>query len=340
MTTYRWTALHAQVHGTLRSRQLLSRSQHVLIAVSGGQDSLCLAQLLLDLQPKWGWQLAIAHCDHGWRQDSAANAAYVAQLASTWQLPFYLTVADVPPTSEAAAREWRYARLADIADQHHFEVIVTGHTASDRAETLLFNLLRGSGADGLQALTWVRAMSDTVTLVRPLLNISRHETAVFCHEAKLTIWEDETNHDLTFARNRIRHELLPYLKAQFNPQIEQALTQTAELLKADVDYLDTIAQGHLAQIIDTKSPSPRIHRVPLQGLPLALQRRVMRQFLQGQLAIAPNFDQIEKLIRLIAAPNRSQTDPFPGGAIAQVDTEWIVLRFPDSDHPKTLRTQA
>jgi tRNA(Ile)-lysidine synthase len=334
-----WTPLHAQIHGTLRSRQLLTRSQRVLIAVSGGQDSLCLAQLLIDLQPKWGWQLAIAHCDHRWRSNSAANAAHVEHLASIWQLPFYLAIADIPPDSEAAAREWRYARLGEIACQHDFEVVVTGHTASDRAETLLFNLVRGAGADGLQALSWVRAIANPVTLVRPLLEVSRYETAAFCHAAQLTIWEDETNRDVTFARNRIRHELLPYLKAHLNPQVELALAQTAELLRADVDYLDTTAHGQLMQVLDTKSAMPRLHRVPLRGLALALQRRVMRQFLQSYLTAAPNFDQIEKLTRLITAPHRSQTDPFPGGAIAQVDAEWIVLQLPNN-HPTTPHIQA
>ncbi|HEY9860174.1 MAG TPA: ATP-binding protein, partial [Candidatus Obscuribacterales bacterium] len=84
-----WTPLHAKVHQTLRSRQLLPRQQRLLIAVSGGQDSLCLARLLLDLQPKWNWQIAIAHCDHRWRADSEANAAHVQQLAQTWQVEFY-----------------------------------------------------------------------------------------------------------------------------------------------------------------------------------------------------------------------------------------------------------
>jgi tRNA(Ile)-lysidine synthase len=90
-----WTPLHAQLHRTLKVRQLLPSGQRLLVAVSGGQDSLCLIKLLLDLQPKWGWDLAIAHCDHGWRSDSADNAKYIKQLAQFWQVLFYGKTAEI-----------------------------------------------------------------------------------------------------------------------------------------------------------------------------------------------------------------------------------------------------
>ena len=151
-----WKPIHDQLHRTLRKQNLLPPNQKILIAVSGGQDSLCLTKLLLDLQPKWGWYLGIAHCDHKWRLDSEANANYVKQLSKTWQLPFFLEIADQVYKSEAEARKWRYQALNKIALENDYQYIVTGHTASDRAETLLYNLIRGSGTDGLQALTWQR----------------------------------------------------------------------------------------------------------------------------------------------------------------------------------------
>ena len=233
-----WSSLHAEVHQTLRSRSLLPKHESVLIALSGGQDSLCLAQLLIDLRSRWHWHLAIAHCDHRWRTDSQANAEFVATLAQTWNLPFYLKVADSPPQSEAAAREWRYDQLQSIEG---FNAIVTGHTASDRAETLLFNLIRGSGIDGLSSLNWTRSLTPSLKLVRPLLELTRSQTAEFCRDRNLQIWEDSTNSDLTYSRNRIRQELLPYLKTHFNPQTEQHLAQTMELLSAEVEYLETAA---------------------------------------------------------------------------------------------------
>ncbi|QLE58438.1 tRNA lysidine(34) synthetase TilS [Nostoc sp. TCL26-01] len=319
-----WTALHAKIHRTIRSRHLFERHQRLLVAVSGGQDSLCLIKLLLDLQPKWGWDLGIAHCDHCWRADSQANARHVENLAQSWGVSFYLETAQTPVNSEATARDWRYQAMIAIAQAHNYQYIVTGHTASDRAETLLYNLIRGTGADGLQALTWQRSLSTNISLVRPLLDVNRKQTEQFCQEYNLPIWQDSTNQDLKYARNRIRQELIPYLQANFNPQAELAIAQTAELLQAEVEYLEQAAQElHKAAVEWDKEM--RINRRVLQTAPLALQRRVMRQVLQQILADAPNFEQIEKLTALIIAPNRSQTDPFPGGAIAQVQDHWILL---------------
>ena len=321
-----WTDLHAQLHQILRSRRLLPPKSSILIAVSGGQDSLCLTQLLLDLQPKWSWKLAVIHCDHRWRSDSQENALHVQKLAAQWNLPFHLRTATETLSSEAAARDWRYQMLVEVAEQAGYGLIVTGHTQSDRAETLLYNLLRGSGADGLQSLTWQRALTPQIQLIRPLLTVNRRQTEEFCQTFNLPIWEDSTNQDFKYARNRIRGELIPYLQTHFNPQVEAALAQTAELLRADVDYLETTAEQLLQQawqpLEDTSHP--RLSRGTLKTIPLALQRRVMRRFLTQVLPQSPSYEQVEKLVALIASPNRSQTDPFPGGAIAQVSGDWII----------------
>ena len=350
--SFNWTHLHAQLHRTLLHRQILPSNQRLLVAVSGGQDSLCLIKMLLDLQPKWGWNLGVAHCDHRWRSDSEASANHVEQLAKNWGISYYLQTASDIPKTEAAARQWRYQALTEMAIAHNYPYIVTGHTASDRAETLLYNLIRGSGADGLSALTWMRPLADLglenldenpeskiqnsqskIYLVRPLLEITRSQTGQFCQEQKLPIWEDSTNQDLKYARNRIRSQLLPYLETHFNPKAQQALAQTAELLRADVEYLELAASDLLQRAISPIEDSPQVnYQLPiklnspiLREAPLALQRRAMRQLLQQILPSAPSFESVEKLTSLIAAPNRSQTDPFPGGAIARVENPSIIL---------------
>lgn len=334
-----WTLLHAHLHRLLKQRSLLERGQRVLVAVSGGQDSVCLLRLLLDLQPKWGWELAIGHCDHRWPGD-VGNAAFVHDLAQSWQLPDYLQTATQIDQTEAGARQWRYQVLAEIAQQHGFTAVVTGHTASDRAETLLYNLIRGSGADGLQALHWKRPLSPGIMLIRPLLTVTRSETAQFCQERQLSVWLDPANQDLRYTRNRIRQELLPYLQKYLNPRAEHHLSQTAELLQAEVDYLEQQASDLLQEVSTgaflpgyrdiavTARPSgfPGVNRQRLRQAPLALQRRTIRQFLQVLLPGAPTFEQVEKLVALLTAPNRTQTDPFPGGAIAQVEGDWIWLK--------------
>jgi tRNA(Ile)-lysidine synthase len=203
--------------------------------------------------------------------------------------------------------------------------VVTGHTASDRAETLLFNLVRGSGLEGLQALTWWRSLTPEtphLALVRPLLEVTREQTGKFCQDYSLPIWEDGTNRDRTYRRNRLRLDVLPTLREHFNPQVDATLAQTAEILAAEVAYLQAAASRVYAQCV----VGDQVQRRSLRAEPLALQRRVMRQWLSDRVAIAPQFAHVEKVVALLTAPNRSQTDPLPGGAIAVVDDPWIRLQ--------------
>ncbi len=299
------------------------------MAVSGGQDSLCLIKLLLDLQPKWEWELAIAHCDHRWAAD-VGIATHVEQIAKNLALPFYLQTASRLNETEALARAWRYQVLSQIALDKGYQDVVTGHTKSDRAETVLYNLMRGAGSDGLQSLTWQRPLVDGVQLIRPLLDVSRTETLQFCQEQGLPIWEDPYNQNLHYARNRIRQELLPYLKSHFNPQVETALSQTAEILRAEVDYLEHAAFNLWQEAIISESDhrletSVRLNRLVLRRAPLALQRRAIRQFIATFQPKAPNFEQVEAVTTLINAPNRSRTSSFPNGFFAKVDGNWIIF---------------
>jgi tRNA(Ile)-lysidine synthase len=318
-----WTSLHSQLHQSLIDRQLLPIGANVLLGVSGGQDSLCLGQLLKDLQSRWKWQLAVAHCDHGWIQD-VGIADRVEQVAAKWMLPFHCeTTANLPET-EAAAREWRYQALVRIATQTRSTYLVTAHTQTDRAETFLYNLVRGAGADGLCAMHWYRQLTPTIKLVRPLLEINRTQTGEFCREYQLPVWEDAYNHDLKYARNRLRKDIIPRLAADLNPQVESHLAHTAELLRADVEYLETLARECYQQAIDDQGV--KLDRVILQSIPVSLQRRVIRQFLAQSLDKMPNFSQIEATIVLINAPNRTRTSTFSDGLAAEVYGKWIIVR--------------
>ena len=326
-----WSAIHARVHRRLKISPLLPRGATVLAAVSGGQDSVCLLRLLVDLRPKWGWSLRVVHCDHQWRADSAANAEFVRQLCQDWGIPCRVVTAEADYPTEAAARQWRYRVFAEVATQERCTQVATGHTASDRAETLLYNLLRGSGTDGLQALARQRPLmpGSAVSVVRPLLDLTRQQTGEFCRQFELPIWPDATNEDTRYARNRIRLELLPYLQKHFNPGAELTLANTAELLTAEVELLETMA-GELYEVA-VSSPSTdteawKIQRPPLRAAPLALQRRVLRRVLRQVTVAQVGFDHIEKLVTLLTAPNGSQSDPFPGGAIAVVEGDCVVVR--------------
>jgi len=326
-----WSDSHARVHRLLKVRALLPSQASVIVAVSGGQDSVTLLKLLVDLQPKWQWYLQVIHCDHRWRKDSGDNARFVEQLCARWNIPCTIISAAAPPATEALARHWRYQVFENSAHGNGYSHIATGHTATDRAETLLYNLIRGSGADGLQALAWERPISKAsphLKVVRPLLDWTRQDTAAFCRQFRLPIWEDSTNQDTGYARNRRRLDIMPQLKGYFNPTVELTLAQTAELLTADVDYLEQLTQELYEVVVQPSSTAGpwRIQRQPLRQVHLALQRRVMRQVLQQITAAQVNFEAVEKLVALIHAPNRTRTDPFAGGVIGSVEGDWIIFR--------------
>lgn len=323
--------LRAKLNAILRSQpDLLPKNARLLVAVSGGQDSLCLAKLLLMQQHKYQWNLAIAHCDHQWRSDSSANAEHVQKIAEQWGINFYLRTAKILLKTEAEARKWRYEMLLEMANIDQSTYVVTGHTRSDRVETLLYNLMRGSGADGLASLTWRRSLTTDIQLVRPLLNVSRHQTAEFCDENQITIWEDSTNQNLDYRRNRLRLETIPYLQTHFNPQLETAIAQTSELLHEDVVYLEKQASQFFEDNITViwRDQSPSLHCQLLQEQPIAIQRRIVRQFLSRYLIHQVNFEDIERFLSLLTAQNRSQSAPFKGRISAFVEYPWIILRSP------------
>lgn len=336
----RWTHLHAIVHQILRRRRLVAEGQALLLGFSGGQDSLCLLQLLRDLQPKWNWRLAIAHCNHRWPLDADANADFVQQLAQRWNLESYLAIAPTVLKGEAEGRTWRYQTLTSFAETHRFNVVLTAHTASDRAETLLYNLCRGSGASGLHALQWQRPLTSEIQLVRPLLEVTRAETGQFCKDLDLPLWQDSMNQDKHYRRNRLRLDVMPSLRASLNPELDTALAQTAEILQAETDYLEDQARQLLtkAALNDSMQHSllsqhadvlAAVQQIVLKEAPLALQRRAIRLWLMNTLNYSPPFHHIEKVVMLLSRSNRDRTDPLVGHIIAEIQKPFLCLRSLD-----------
>lgn len=323
-----WTTSHAKLHQYLKDKNLLPSQSKILIALSGGQDSLCLTKLFLDLQSKWSWNLAIAHYDHNWSQDKGL-ANHIQKIAENWQLPIYIeTATQKMDETEAEARKYRYQALIKIAEIHNFNYIITGHTMSDKAETLIYNLIRGAGSDGLSALNWERNLTEKIKLIRPLLNFSREETLEFCQQFNLPIWEDIYNTQKKYARNRIRLDLIPYLKTQFNPQVETQLAQTSELLKADVEYLEIITNNLFEEVFNPLDNT--LNRQKIRQYHLALQRRIIKKFLEKNLTKQPNFEQIEAVIKLIHAPNKTKTSSFHKNLIIQVEKSFIIITKPEN----------
>ena len=248
----------------------------VAVAVSGGADSLALLHVLRALAGPRGWRLAVVTVDHGLRPGSAADAAFVADHAKALGLPVLvrtLTPDDLKPHRragpEGAARAARYEALWPAADELGCRWLATGHTLDDQAETVLLQLLRGTGPDGLAGMAVCSGR-----LLRPLLGARRAETRACCAALGLDWREDPTNADESPLRNRVRQRLLPLLE-ELRPGATQALARTAALAGDERDWLDPLVAEALATTTRASGaarPDPAV----LAGLPLALARRVVR----------------------------------------------------------------
>lgn len=298
---------------TLLTRELLQPHQRVLVAVSGGQDSISLIYLLKKLQDVWSWKLGVAHCDHQWSSASRPQASHVAQIATNLGLDFYQAVAMRNVTGESVARTWRYNILHKIARTHGYSVIVTAHTGSDRVETLLHNLFRGSGLHGLQALTWKRWVTANsagaeksyddaahpVALVRPLLDFSRKDLRELCDAEKLPIWPDPSNFSMDIRRNRIRHQLLPYLRENFQASIDKSLLRWGEIVSGEDAFLEDLCQDIRKQAesvhIDERGRGKKLEIAKIRNLHVAIQRRVIKQYVEAFSSRSLGFDHVEHL---------------------------------------------
>ncbi len=225
-----------KVRRVIARHGMFAPGQRVGVAVSGGADSVCLLYLLRELAPTWDLHLSVIHLDHGIRGlASQSDAEFVRALATQFGLPFHFRRVDAPASGgnlEQAARHLRQQFYGDLRGEGSVDRIATGHTRSDQAETVLYRILRGSGLAGLSGVRPVT--SDGI--VRPLLDCSRLEIRAWLEERQIEWREDTTNLDLTYARNRIRHELLPQLRLEYNPNLDETLANMADLAREEEAY--------------------------------------------------------------------------------------------------------
>ena len=269
------------------------------MAVSGGQDSLCLLRLLQDLQRLHHWSLQVFHGDHRWRPDSGANAAHVQSLCARWGLPCHLETAGHLP-SEAAARQWRYACAIALGRRLGCSHLVTGHTATDRAETLLFHLCRGSGSRGLGSLRPQRQLAPGLQLARPLLHFSRQDTLQCCQALKLPIWPDASNEDQRLTRNRIRRRVLPELE-QVNGAAVAHMAACAQQLAEESDLLDRLAREALSAMGAGRSTG--LSPEALAALPRALAGRCLAHWIRDHTGRDPDRQQLNQLLLSLSRPS-------------------------------------
>jgi tRNA(Ile)-lysidine synthase len=264
-----------------RGEELFPPGARVLVAVSGGPDSVALLQVLHRLAPEWGLHLGVAHFDHGLRGEvSREEARFVAALAGNLGLPVYTGEGDVRQAATAgrislqmAARRLRLDFLNEVRRDHHYDLVALGHTADDQVELFLLRFLRGAGSQGLKGM-WPRTPEG---LVRPLLAVGKDVVLAWLHQENLSYREDLSNLSHRYLRNRVRLELLPLLERDYNPRLKAAVWRLMAILQEDERLLaDTAAQAfrNVGRWVAPECAALAIPR--LLALPPALQRRVLR----------------------------------------------------------------
>ena len=266
---------------TLRQHRMAAPGDRILVAVSGGPDSMALLEVLHELAPRWQWTLAVAHLHHGLRgEDAREDARFVAAEAQKRGCAFYLREVAIPEVArekglslEVAAREVRYAFLEAVAQEADCPRIAVGHTATDQAETLLMRLLRGADLRGLAGIPPVRGR-----IIRPLLAVTREEVLDYLKARGVPFRVDPTNWAPHTLRNRLRLEWMPWLEAHVNPSLVETLARTAGRFREWAEWLEQEACQRLREAERGRRPGGVVlHRPTLQSLPAPLLRWVLEK---------------------------------------------------------------
>lgn len=342
----------------LRERELVRAGQRVGMAVSGGADSVALFRLLLQLRDELGLVLAVVHVNHQIRGSEAdADQQFVTELAAKYGLPLHAVSADTPSFAaerhlslEAAARELRYEHFRRLLGDGVLDKVATAHTLDDQAETVLLRLARGTGITGLAGIypKWPvasgqrpsahageRSSHRATAIIRPLLESRRSELLSYLESLKQPWREDASNLDLRFARNRVRHKVLPLLESELNPRVRELLAETAEIARVEEDYWAAEVSRVLPGVCtaSAEGSAGSLHTAALREHPLALQRRLVRAVAELK-GLRLEFQHVEEVLALAQAPPSGEKQAMlPGGWRAVRRRDGLQFEPPQTSQP-------
>jgi tRNA(Ile)-lysidine synthase len=322
---------------TIQKFRMIEKGDRVLVAVSGGRDSVTLLYLLSQLKHDWKLQLGILHVNHKLRgKASDQDEAFVRHLGKKLKVPVYVERALVRRKAkedglslEEAAREVRYAFFEKMAEAKHVQKVAVAHTQDDQAETVLMRVIVGTGLQGLQAIRPKRKLDSAYSgtyLVRPLIEIPRREIEQFTKKCKLKHREDKSNNDTKFLRNRIRLKLLPFLEKSFNPQVKHALARLPHLLDVDLAFLEETADLFYKRLAQKRHGNEIIFpRQSFLQLRPSIQYRLISRAMRAVAEAELDFEHWNELIERILTSRRAKVQ-LPKGVLASISPESIRIR--------------
>ena len=291
-----------QVLRTVSRYNMLAAEARAGVAVSGGADSVALLHILVRLGGPRRWALEVLHFDHGLRgEESDGDRRFVEELADKLGLPFHVERADVRAAAtganlEQTARQMRYRSFKEVRERRGLDVVATGHTASDQAETVLMRVLRGAAAESLAA---IRPVNDG-WIVRPLIEVTREDVREWLRAQGLEWREDSSNIDSCYDRNRMRHELLPLLRHEWNPAVDEALARLATAFARDEEFWEAQVEAVWAAAVTRSRYGIVVDLKALEGAHAALQVRVWKKACAEAAGAAPRIEgeHLEALLKL------------------------------------------
>jgi len=325
-----WPPLLHRMAKTIRTKTLFEPGQHLLVAVSGGPDSVALVSLLHRLRTPWRLTLSAVHGNYGLRgSESDGDQECVEALCRKLDIPLHTMRLNVRNRArgtslQAAARDARYSALRTIAHRCGADRIAVGHTADDQAETVLLWMLRGAGLSGLSGMPACREG----IIVRPLYEIRRREILAYLQSEELSFRRDSSNDKPIYLRNRIRHEIIPALQ-RVSPASVKALCRLADVCREDDRYLDEQVAAQCAARVDQLPDGKQmVERSFLRDLPLAVQRRLIHSSLRRCSPVdqPPSLHMVELVRQAVMKKNRVSNIAVPSGSVI-VDKD-VVQFFP------------
>ena len=319
----------------------------LVVAVSGGPDSLALLHSLKHLQESMNLQLHVAHVDHGLRPTSYDDSEFVQRSAESLGLPYTVVVVVVArsrgkggrgngkSSPEEAARDARYGALAKVAAAENADAIAVGHTLDDQAESVLLHVVRGSGLTGLRGMFVLGDLPINdglpVKVFRPLLGVRRHETAAFCHELELTPILDQTNLDTTVPRNLLRLEAIPLLE-RLNPKVVEGLGRLTEAVSIDLDYVEAQLDAVWPDLAEDASGIVTLNRDLFRALHPSLRRHALRRAYAVALGSTAGLEHVHVESMLDLAEGLAGKElTLPGGVRMEARHDTVVLFPPGGD---------
>ena len=270
--------LEKKVLNTIQKYELIKYGDNIVVGVSGGPDSMTLLNVLCSLKETLQIHLFVAHINHQIRKEAKQDEEYVKDFCVAHQIPFFVLEKDVMQLAkeqkigtEEAGRKVRYDFFEEICKKVNASKIATAHTANDQAETILMNLMRGSGTNGLKGIQVKRGK-----YIRPLLEITRQEIEQYCQKQQLNPRIDQTNQENVYTRNRIRNELIPYIEKNFNPSIVTSLNRLSEIVKEQEEYMEKVVEkAYLEIMLEQNGEKIVLDLKKFTSLEIVIKKRIL-----------------------------------------------------------------